>query len=39
MYFIVVEMDGGTREEYAVTGGFAQVTAGAATILARLGPR
>jgi F-type H+-transporting ATPase subunit epsilon len=31
---LVVEMDGGTREEFAVTGGFAQVTADAATILA-----
>lgn len=31
---LVVEMEGGSREEFAVTGGFAQVTADAATILA-----
>lgn len=30
---LVVEMDGGTQE-YAVTGGFAQITAEAATVLA-----
>ena len=31
---LVVEMEGGSREEYAVTGGFVQVTADAATVLA-----